>query len=47
VASGDLRSINSSQSNFKFEYFDKFKTELVNISGYLPGAQVDLNDGKN
>jgi hypothetical protein len=41
------RRINSSPSNFKFEYFGKFKTEFDNILGYESEAQVSLNDEQN
>jgi hypothetical protein len=32
--------INSSQSNFKFEYLGEFGTEIENILGHESGAQV-------
>jgi hypothetical protein len=41
------RYINSSQSNFKFEYLGEFKTEFENILGHESGAQVGLIHEKN
>ncbi len=41
------RNISSSQSNFKFEYLDKFETELENILGHESGGQVGSIHEKN
>jgi hypothetical protein len=40
------RYINSSQSNFEFEYLGEFETEFENILEYKSGAQVCSFDGK-